>query len=488
MTTPPLTNPLLNPQVIAQMAQGAAQQAPPLIKPPVMGTQAPPPIKAPTAGDTPPPMMAPGQGMTGAPPALAAPQSPNVTTKPTQMQIDKDELARKINTGSGISQIAGKVEGAMPNHPLIGKLLGGAAQGIATLGDAGLRTVAPGLDEALPGTSLHHQAQVNQGNRQVAADEGNAEKEGQTANLGAETAGKQLENANEPRKAEDAHNLVEAQTGNVLSETSERDHPKPSLEVHDTEEGPILINRATGAAQHVSVDGQPVGPKIKLTESQPIMGADGKPHTYMLDEKGNKKVDLGVHYEKPVAGTSNVGTWQVEESPDGKPMLFNSKTAQTQAGPEGMQKAGTKAKADAALKPVQDALNYADEYAKRTVHTGPGDEAMMEKFFELAKPSTGFRMSQPQIDMLRNAQSWMSGVEAHLRHATTGTWFSDQQRQEIANTMGDLGRSKGITAEGAGGGQTGGPPPGASQVGHDAKGNVVGWVVNGKWQNAGGQQ
>jgi hypothetical protein len=91
--------------------------------------------------------------------------------------------------------------------------------------------------------------------------------------------------------------LQGAQTANLQSETAER--ANPSLQIHDTEDGPILVNPKTGDAQHVTLDGQPVGPKLKLTQSQPIMGPDGKPHTYMIDEKGNKKVDLGVHFEKP---------------------------------------------------------------------------------------------------------------------------------------------------------------------------------------------
>jgi len=107
----------------------------------------------------------------------------NVSRIPTQMDTDKAELARKINTGSGIDQISGKIQGAMPNHPLVGKLLGGAAQGLATLGDVGLRAVAPQVDLALPGTSLHHLTDLGQGNRQVAADEANTEKEAQTKNL-----------------------------------------------------------------------------------------------------------------------------------------------------------------------------------------------------------------------------------------------------------------------------------------------------------------
>lgn len=99
-------------------------------------------------------------------------------------------------------------------------------------------------------------------------------------------------------------------------------------------------------------------------------------------------------------------------------------------------------KAEGSAKAGEDALNYANTYLKEEP-SGPGDEALMEKFFELAKPSTGFRMSQPQIDMLKNARSWMDSAEAKTRHATDGTWFSQKQRQQIAHTMSDLAGSKG---------------------------------------------
>jgi hypothetical protein len=72
-----------------------------------------------------------------------------------------------------------------------------------------------------------------------------------------------------------------------------------NFELHDTDQGPMMINKQTGEAQPVTANGQPVGAKVQLKESQPIMGPDNKPHTYMLDQQGNKVVDLGVHYERP---------------------------------------------------------------------------------------------------------------------------------------------------------------------------------------------
>jgi hypothetical protein len=161
---------------------------------------------------------------------------------------------------------------------------------------------------------------------------------------------------------------------------------------------------------------------------------------------------------------ANQGTWQIAEDATGKPVLFNTKTSETRPA-NGVQRSGTEAKVDAAqqknTEPAQAALGYAQDYIKNGIFTGPGDEALQEKFFELAKPATGFRMTQPQMNMLAQSRSWMGGAEAHLRHATTGTWFSPEQRQQIVNTMNELAQAKlRANAPIGGGGAKGGDPLG----------------------------
>jgi hypothetical protein len=112
----------------------------------------------------------------------------------------------------------------------------------------------------------------------------------------------------------------------------------------------------------------------------------------------------------------------------------------------------------------EDAVTYATNYLQNGVFTGPGDEALQEKFFELAKPTTGFRMTDAQMKMLRDSRSWMGGIEGHLRHATTGQWFSDEQRQQIVNTMKELDAAKKSSGQG-------GAPSANSKWQSDGKGN-----------------
>ena len=78
------------------------------------------------------------------------------------MQGDKQERAREIATGSGESQIYGRVTHSDfgQNHPVLGKILGGLGQVGATLGDIGLSAVAPGIAAAIPGTAYHHAGRI----------------------------------------------------------------------------------------------------------------------------------------------------------------------------------------------------------------------------------------------------------------------------------------------------------------------------------------
>lgn len=140
---------------------------------------------------------------------------------------DRAEQTRLLKTGSGISQIGGKIEGAMPNHPFLGKLLGGAAQGLATIGDVGLRAVAPAVDAAIPGTSLHHVADVHTNQRQIAQDEDNDEKQARTLFSGANTAKTNVETGALPEQNQDKHDLSQAEIGNYNSEAESRAHPQP---------------------------------------------------------------------------------------------------------------------------------------------------------------------------------------------------------------------------------------------------------------------
>lgn len=429
-------------QALLQAHQSAS--ATPPMQPPKIAA---PGLQAPSA---PPPAMM-GASMT--PPAhlsLGMPPAPPAQT-PIGEQTNKDETERSrlLDTGSGIHQI---------HNPVL--------KGLAGVGDAIGHIAAPGLMQQIPGTGEHHEQLLGRTNKNLAGDLDVGQKEATTAetqarlpNLNAATSHTQAETAGLPQEQADKHALVDPTVEHINAETDSLEHPKDEWKELGGFSGasgePLEINSRTGETRPTSATGAKstkVTTPAQETYDSLVKGGATPMQAY-------EKIR-----EKPGGTTINQGTWSVQEDGEGKPMLFNSKTGETKAAPTGMQKAGTFAKGEAKTAPEKAALEYANDYVKRTVHTGPGDEALMEKFFELAKPSTGFRMSQPQLDMLKNAQSWMGGFEAHLRHATTGTWFSDEQRQQIAGTMADLAKAKGL-----GGSQDGQQPSGKGVSLNDAR-------------------
>ena len=328
--------------------------------------------------------------------------------------------------------------GSPNNHP---GTMGKIAHVLSVAGNIAGDIVAPNVMANIPGTQLNMQSQHNGLTHQL---EGLTQEQSENQSRNASTQATQLANAAEPGRVADTHAQSTAQTRHLNDEADNLENPQPDYEFQQTDHGLLRIDKKTGAAQPVTLNGIPIGPKMQTKVAQLEVG--GKPHSELINENTGEVVkDLGETGEKPPqVHVSAGGTWTLAEDGQGKPILFNSKTGQTQAAPEGMQKTGTAAKAQAATAPVQGALDYATDYLNKKAYTGPGDEALQEKFFELAKPSTGFRMSQPQMDMLRNSASWMNSLEGKAHHALTGTWFSDKQRQQIVDTMNQLAQAKGI--------------------------------------------
>jgi hypothetical protein len=215
-------------------------------------------------------------------------------------------------------------------------------------------------------------------------------------------------------------------------------------------------------------------------------------------------------------GATNRGTWQLDEDAQGNPILFNNKTAETRTAPAGLAKAGTADKQQAVMEKQfgssRDSMNFANDYLKRGIYTGPDDTALQLKFFDLAKPATGFRLTTTEQKRLDDSRDMINSVKANVKHALSpnAPWFSDTQRQQIVGTMNDLARAKGLNIDANGVASlptrrtqaTPAPTPtptltptptpnpqaaavqapaGATMVYHDPQGNVTGWAVGGKY-------
>ena len=215
---PILDNPTLKAAFMAAQggAQGGAQQPPQpqgAIMPPA-GQQPPPQISLP---DAPAPTPSPAKQ-----PVVFGPfgqTSGPVAQRGTQ-EGDKQERERLLSTGSGLSQIHSRIESAMPNHPILGKVLGIGAQGLATLGDIGLSLTGPGqiAESMIPGTAGHHAAQLRQANQALTQDEANAEKEAQTSNLNIQPQLRQAQMALNQNKQSEVENHHQQQIESSLNE------------------------------------------------------------------------------------------------------------------------------------------------------------------------------------------------------------------------------------------------------------------------------
>lgn len=273
---PPTGNPLLdNPQtraaLTAQMAVKAAPQPQGAVMPP--GGSARPPAQILSAASGPPGgaiSLPPGNV-----PALPPTPKPTIIAPRGTVEGDQAERSRLLGSGSGISQIAGKIEnsGLGQKHSVLGKVLGIGAQGLAQLGNLALDTtgLGRGLALAIPGTAEHHALEVRNATSTVNNDEAEAAKEAEAQEAQARTA-----------QANEATNLLE--------------HPRPSYQPLDTSSGIVDYDKGTGTTVPLTGEnGQPLQPYVKPgnREHVTIAGPDGKPAFAAYDPQTGSYYDAG---------------------------------------------------------------------------------------------------------------------------------------------------------------------------------------------------
>jgi hypothetical protein len=106
----------------------------------------------------------------------------------------------------------------MPNHPVLGKVLGQGAGILGRIGDAilsnlpgSLNGVGKGIESMIPGTQGYHQAQLGQATGQLNNETANAEKEAQMGLQGAQAGHLKEETAEMPAAAASEQGLKAAQ-------------------------------------------------------------------------------------------------------------------------------------------------------------------------------------------------------------------------------------------------------------------------------------
>lgn len=226
---------------------------------------------------------------------------------------------------------------------------------------------------------------------------------------------------------------TEAETANQNSEAQARATPAVKEPASDFE----LWARQNPTA--------PAGDWLKLQESaKPAPAAkepsqddrnakewiDAHPKEFQPDAQGNKYIASNMV-------KARVAFKGAEAAAGRDPQAAADRTA---AAADRHQKVENDAQAarDKAVHPYQskvDSAETAKDYLASGAFTGSSDEALMLQFFNATKPETGFRLTKTEQKMLENARSWFGSWEAKYLHETKGTYFSEDQRKQIVDTM-----------------------------------------------------
>jgi hypothetical protein len=454
---PILDNPTLKAALAAKMAQPQPSGTPPTM--PAPGSI----HAAPTIGG-PPPMVG-DMGNTAPPPNLPSGSGPQIKAPRGTVQGDEAKRSELLQNGSGISRIAHNIEGTQfgQNHPLLGKVAGIGLQGLATLGDTALSLTGPGriAESMIPGTAGYHAAQLRNVGAELAQDETNQEKQAQTANLQAEVPLRQAQAAALPNETADKHNLNQSEIDKNEAEVKGLQNPFGKLPDNEPIQGVDQLNKGMSDRYQILHPGQQTPTEFQLPANATKGDFDRVDKLLTAEETAsgnqqNREQSNQIREAMLALATQNAGgknLWSVPQ-PDGTSKVVQLKEGDTvPKGAVSLSGQSTQnAKAGGA--DVQASLTYANDYLKSNAFTGPGDEALQDQFFNLAKPSTGFRMNQAQIDQLHNMASWMDSWRGKAYHAVNGTWFAPEQRKQIVDTMNALANSKGV--EGPGGNAAGG--------------------------------
>jgi hypothetical protein len=334
-----------------------------------------------------------------------------------------NDLSQKLSTGSGISQIHGKIEnsGFGQKHPVLSKVLGIGAQGLAELGDIGLRTVAPAVDLAIPGTSLHHLADVRGDQRQVAEDVANQDKEAQASEANARANA--LSNpADEitPLATTGGYVGVSRKTGQANPITVNGEQAQP-LEKREPIQHAVLpdgsvIAITRGADGKVSADEVYHGdPKVQTQVTTLEVG--GRPHQVIVNkETGEQIKDLGETGEKPPTVNVNAGQNEADKQAArlGKPY-------------EAMNTAAT-----SQLDKIDEAMSMIHGNAEAQALGIPKTMTAL-----VSGQGSGVRITQPELNMIARARGIQGDFEGWANKLSGKGTLTTTQQQQLEGVLAD---------------------------------------------------
>jgi hypothetical protein len=270
--------------------------------------------------------------------ATPNPQQENLANNASDLHKLREKDARPWGF-EGAPPSAEYPEGLAPNHPgKLGKLGHFFGQISNIAGDI----FAPAQMAMIPGTQLNRTTREGQLAKDIDTEQGdiatNQGRDATTAKTKADTANVDQTIAAAPGKEASEEALRTAQIGNLNSEAAQRQEPDLARAYahavnqalkngQDPAQDPIVQHLSDAIT---SLQKQPAAGKLQY---ETTVGADGKPHTYGLDETGKKVADEGVHYEKPsvvnnvMAANGNMDSL-VTAIGEGRAPLPNPRTAQ----------------------------------------------------------------------------------------------------------------------------------------------------------------
>lgn len=241
---------------------------------------------------------------------------------PTAMVTPNDQVAAPSVLGSVSSPSAGSVALTGAQNQLQADtpqkydysshgVLGNIGHVLERFGNIAGDVLDPGATSLIPGSDLFKMRQLHQDHALLQQAQENKEAEQR------ESDSVNNESSNREQKQSEFDAEAPGRAADVREKNAQAELAEGGkYQVIPTPQGYIRVNPASGDAQHLTVDGKPVGAPVKSEHVQLEIG--GKPHTVLVDSTtGNVIHDLGPTGEKPPTVNVNAGAETVNV-PDGQ--------------------------------------------------------------------------------------------------------------------------------------------------------------------------
>lgn len=224
--------------------------------------------------------------------------------------------------------------------------------------------------------------------------------------------------------------------------------PNKSLKQTQDEKIPAALQASIKAREIVADPKQQGTPAFEAAQEYIKNLSQGKDPKTAFDAVKDKTNEERKAKGLPEMSSSELTSLAKQLQPAQGPFLIDPSTntlIRGQAGqvlPQGVvtpqQSGQEQTRKSKALEEMEADRDFVNGYIERGAPTGPDDEALLERFFNATKPSSGFRMNAQQIKLLTDLRSLKSRISAGFGRLTGGTLFDDTQRKQVAQAINDM--------------------------------------------------